>query len=314
MELNLKDLKILRILDQNVRASYKQIGKKTRLNKEVVQYRIKKLEEEQIIKGYWTLINFGFGFVYKILIKNKNLAKEKKQEFIEYVKNQKMVSWFASTEGNFDFIMTIYAKNDHELVTFSNDIFQKYGKYFQEKHLLKSISVNITNDKYLYPNNKFIYNYKISLLSGKIPKNKIDEEILTSLSLNARSSFTEIGKKVNLTPEAVAYRIKKIKEEGFITGFKTRLNFEKIGLSYYHLFISLQNQESKKTILSYYKLYSHCNSTMEHLGYYDLHLEFILPNEKIQETIDDFMLKFGDSVTSYELIRIREEHLINILR
>ena len=243
-----------------------------------------------------------------------SITKEKKQEFIEYVKNQKMVSWFASTEGNFDFIMTIYAKNDHELVTFSNDIFQKYGKYFQEKHLLKSISVNITNDKYLYPNNKFIYNYKISLLSGKIPKNKIDEEILTSLSLNARSSFTEIGKKVNLTPEAVAYRIKKIKEEGFITGFKTRLNFEKIGLSYYHLFISLQNQESKKTILSYYKLYSHCNSTMEHLGYYDLHLEFILPNEKIQETIDDFMLKFGDSVTSYELIRIREEHLINILR
>ena len=47
--IDIKDLAILRELDQDVRASSAQIGRKVRLSKEVVQYRIKKLEQEKII-------------------------------------------------------------------------------------------------------------------------------------------------------------------------------------------------------------------------------------------------------------------------
>ena len=101
--LDAKDLAILRILDQDVRASFTEIGRKTRLSKEVVQYRIKKLEEEKIITGYWTFIKYLQGTVYKVLIKNRNLAGQKEKEFIEFVRNHKIVSWFAKTQGNFDY-------------------------------------------------------------------------------------------------------------------------------------------------------------------------------------------------------------------
>ena len=84
--LDAKNLAILRILDQDVRSSFTEIGKRARLSKEVVQYRIKKLEEEKIITGYWTFIKYLTGAVYKVLIKNRNLAGEKKKEFIEFVK------------------------------------------------------------------------------------------------------------------------------------------------------------------------------------------------------------------------------------
>jgi len=45
-------------------------------------------------------------------------------------------------------------------------------------------------------------------------------EILTNLQENARASFAEIGRKVGLTPPAVAERIKKMEDAGILTGYK----------------------------------------------------------------------------------------------
>jgi len=59
MKLGLKDRKILYELDLNSRQSFQKIGKKVRLSKESVFYRIKKLEEEGIIQRYSTMVDVG---------------------------------------------------------------------------------------------------------------------------------------------------------------------------------------------------------------------------------------------------------------
>ena len=120
--LDTKDLAILRVLDKDVRASYSEIGRKTRLSKEVVQYRIKKLEDEKIITGYWAIINQRYASVYKVLIKNRSLSGEKKQEFIQFASKHKIVSWFAETEGNWDFIMTITSRTDEDFIEFFKEL------------------------------------------------------------------------------------------------------------------------------------------------------------------------------------------------
>lgn len=53
---------------------------------------------------------------------------------------------------------------------------------------------------------------------------KIDDlnwRILKYLQENARESFANIGRKVGLTPPAVAERVKKMEDLGVITGYKT---------------------------------------------------------------------------------------------
>ena len=57
VQLDLKDRKNLYHLDLNCRQSNTQIGKKAGLSRQVVEYRIKRMEEEGIIKGYWTNID-----------------------------------------------------------------------------------------------------------------------------------------------------------------------------------------------------------------------------------------------------------------
>ncbi|MGD0549668.1 MAG: winged helix-turn-helix transcriptional regulator [Candidatus Bathyarchaeia archaeon] len=58
-----------------------------------------------------------------------------------------------------------------------------------------------------------------------------DLKILAELVENAKSSFVDIGKKLDLHPNVVAYRVNKLERLGIIKDYTTRLDLEKLGLS-----------------------------------------------------------------------------------
>lgn len=55
--------------------------------------------------------------------------------------------------------------------------------------------------------------------------------ILTELQMNARITTVELGKRINLSAPAVAERIRKLEEEGYIKGYRTVVDFDKLGLT-----------------------------------------------------------------------------------
>lgn len=58
-----------------------------------------------------------------------------------------------------------------------------------------------------------------------------DLKILAELVENAKSSFVDIGKKLDLHPNVIAYRVNKLERSGIIRDYTTRLDLEKLGLS-----------------------------------------------------------------------------------
>jgi Lrp/AsnC family leucine-responsive transcriptional regulator len=54
--------------------------------------------------------------------------------------------------------------------------------------------------------------------------------LLCALQEDARSSYAELGRRVGLTPPAVADRIRRLEIAGIITGYHAALNPEKLGL------------------------------------------------------------------------------------
>lgn len=70
-----------------------------------------------------------------------------------------------------------------------------------------------------------VYNEKKELDS-------LNWQILDELQKNARISFRQLADKVNLSPTAVIERVKRMEEEGIITGYTATVNPRKIG---YHL-------------------------------------------------------------------------------
>lgn len=55
-------------------------------------------------------------------------------------------------------------------------------------------------------------------------------QILQALQDDARLSFAELGRRVGLSPPAVAERVHKMEEAGIITGYRAQVNAQKIGL------------------------------------------------------------------------------------
>ncbi|MFE6685079.1 Lrp/AsnC family transcriptional regulator [Streptomyces sp. NPDC057743] len=58
-----------------------------------------------------------------------------------------------------------------------------------------------------------------------------DWRILSELQANARITFSELGRRVALTPPAVAERVRRMEQCGIIEGYRTRVNLPGLGLS-----------------------------------------------------------------------------------
>jgi len=64
----------------------------------------------------------------------------------------------------------------------------------------------------------------------QVSTDSTDLKILAELVENAKSSFVDIGKKLELHPNVIAYRVNKLERLGIIKDYTTRLDLEKLGL------------------------------------------------------------------------------------
>ncbi|HEY9728704.1 MAG TPA: Lrp/AsnC family transcriptional regulator [Chroococcales cyanobacterium] len=55
-------------------------------------------------------------------------------------------------------------------------------------------------------------------------------QLLQALQQDARLSFAELGRRVELSPPAVAERVRRLEDAGIITRYRAEVNPEKVGL------------------------------------------------------------------------------------
>jgi len=68
---------------------------------------------------------------------------------------------------------------------------------------------------------------KIALI-GK-PIDKTDHILLSALQDDARASYAELGRRVGLTPPAVAERVRRLEQSGVISGYHAQVDLKKAG-------------------------------------------------------------------------------------
>jgi Lrp/AsnC family leucine-responsive transcriptional regulator len=66
-------------------------------------------------------------------------------------------------------------------------------------------------------------------LQTERPLDGIDWRILAELQADGRLSFNELGRRVNLSPPAVADRVRRLEERGVIVGYQARVDPARAG-------------------------------------------------------------------------------------
>ena len=131
IKLDKKDKEILLELDMNARIPLTQLARKVRLSPQTTKYRMRQLEEKEIIKKYVTFFDvYKFGYLYyRVYFRYENVRPEYEKKIIDYFKENKNVIWHISTTGRWDLEVLFVARN---FIHF-NDLLKKCYEKFPGK-------------------------------------------------------------------------------------------------------------------------------------------------------------------------------------
>lgn len=109
---------------------------------------------------------------------------------------------------------------------------------------------------------------------------KTDQKILAELDFDCRQSNQQIGKKVGLSKEVVKYHIDKLIQTGVIIKFHSVINYFKLGIVKYKLYLRLTNinPEKLEEIAQYFFKHPKTEWVALTSGKWDLIVGFLVKN------------------------------------
>ncbi len=314
IKLDLKDRKLLYELDSNSRESCSRIGKKIGLSSEVVNYRIKRLEKEEIITQYQLIVNLSTLSIlqFKICLSFQHIKSEELKNKIEELKKIDAIKWIISSKGNWDLILSCETDSMENIDELKNQILTKFGKHINKKALSILIEAQTYNRDYLIEDKSLLSDSRIIMKKSNLAKiDDLDYKILKSLADNARKPIIDIASELKQTVRVINYRIKQLEKNKIILGYKIALNYEKLGLKFFKIFIYLDNpkEEKIKSLITYLKQNKNAIHHVKVLGNWDLEPEFeVYSEEEFNKILQEIKDQYSDIIKNLEIITISKEH------
>jgi DNA-binding Lrp family transcriptional regulator len=124
-----RDRRILYWLDMDARVSNAGLAKRAGLSCEVARYRVRRLERERVIKGYFALIDVTrLGFLsFRTYIKFQGMSSQDEDRFVSYLKAKPEVGWFTFVQGQWDAVVIVWAQDIYGFERFWLDLVQRFG-------------------------------------------------------------------------------------------------------------------------------------------------------------------------------------------
>ena len=241
--LDKKDLKILFELDKNSRVSINELAKKTRLSRDIVAYRIKQLERNEIIKKYISIIDFSkIGYqIVRLYLKLQNITPEIEEQIIDFFVKLKNILTVYKIDGYYDLAVGFLVKDLH---TYQHDyerFLAKFRRYVKEKNF--SVFLDYIHFHRNYLTDKEHYDLT-SISTGSFLPFKYDKKDLELLSLikeDARISLLDLAKRLKITPNGVKYKLRNLEKNKVIVAYKLLFDSSKLGYEYYKVDLELED-------------------------------------------------------------------------
>jgi DNA-binding Lrp family transcriptional regulator len=320
VRIDLKDQKIIYQLSLDARQNSSKIAKKVGLSQQLVDYRIRRLEKLNVIRGYYTCIDISkIGYsIFKIYIKLQNLDEKKENEMIKDLSKNPNITWVGTCDGIWDMYLVIWSKNVFQFNDIFTEINNKYSFYFSKKSIIANTKVIQFMRKHLAPSKELIDYSKIEWAGeiSEVELDQIDFQLLLTISQNARMTDSEIAEKLNVSRKVIAYRIKKLIEQRIIYGFKTLLNGDLLNFKTYKVFLTIQSltPEKEKTLISYLNHHPNVIELVYCMGNWELELDIESPSiEENHNLIRHLRDKFTNVIRESEIMLMYKSYKYDYL-
>jgi DNA-binding Lrp family transcriptional regulator len=314
-KLDVKDRKILYELDIDSRQSFSQLGKKVGLHKDVVAYRVKKLQEKGIIKNFYLDIS-GYKLGYykiKFYYNFQFITPEIKQDIIEYLVKSPYTDVVHSAEGQYDLVVICEVENIPNFYNIWSSVINKYRDFFSNQifcihnKLIEYKRIFLLDEKFDKKEDRIIFVESSS--DEKVDIDSLDKKILELLAPNSRIKTVDIAEKLHSTVNTINSRINTLVKTGVIQRYTINIDWPKIGYQWFKADVVLKDLEKRQKIVEYIENNPNLLHRIASLGYVDLELTFALNNaNQLHQIMENLALKFPDSIKNYKYFSITKTH------
>jgi Lrp/AsnC family transcriptional regulator, leucine-responsive regulatory protein len=136
----------------------------------------------------------------------------------------------------------------------------------------------------------------IGELQESVKLDLVDKKILYELDLNGRITFSDIGKKIKLSKQAIKERIKRLEKKGVIKQYFALIDIHRLGHTFYRLDLRFQNLSELKEqeIIKYILKLPKVIWVAEIHGKWDLAIVFLTKDVlEIDNNIKNIVWKFN---------------------
>lgn len=303
------DRRILFELERNARISDVKLAKLTKKSKDTIRYRIRKLEENNIITEYKTWIDFT-KLKYRtvtIYLKTKNIAQsihKLKQESI----SDPRTYWIGLGYGFWNIGITYFVKTNEEILKIKQQLQERFGDIIVQTDIVFLTNLGIQEKKFLKKTTAGLTFFTEKTVHEEI--DKLSKQILSQLYSNARRSLAKIAHELNTSVDKVKSRVKSLVKKGIIARFSARINYNKLGFEYYKTHIYLKNKKAFQKIYSYIENTTDMINVVKQIAPWDI--EIVQFNTNFQEytaSIARFNKEFQDDIEKTEFSAMYEDIL-----
>lgn len=305
--LDYRDKKILAELEMNARETHASLARKLRISKQAIGSRIESLEKNDFIQGYNAIIDLNkLGkIIYVVYIKTTRMSSKVERQWFEEIQKNKQVIAVGKNAGRWDMTIVISAQTNLELDSILKKIISNRADLIKEKLITSEIESSYFNMKII--ENSKDFQFSTSLKKGEVSIDDTEEKLIELLSKNCRASLVELAGKLNMSANGVKNRIQILEKKGVIIGYKTKINYEKLGFIHFRVFLKLKKLESEdyKLIKEFLKQRGNIESVSRYMGYADVDFRCYVKNIfELYKLIADIKDKFLQNVIEIDSIPI----------
>jgi DNA-binding Lrp family transcriptional regulator len=245
----------------------------------------------------------------------QNVDVSKEKEIMEYAAKHKSIGWIVNTRGPWDLVFVIWAQTIPDFKEVVDEISYKYGNYFKEKYVSIATKVYHFKHNYIYD----AKDYSELIVGGNKNIESYDEtdlKILGLLAKDGRISTLAIAKKLDVTPNGIKYRMRKLRNKGIIQGYRPYIDLTKLGFQRFKVILLLKDltQQKMMKLIEFLRCEPYVVYVTEAVGHSDLEFEIDVENSsQLHEFMNQIRVEFADTLKDYQTCMTYSEIGINYL-
>ncbi len=309
-----KDKLILFELLQNCRQPLTKIAKAVRLPQQTVSYRIKKMEDEGIIKKYTININYPkLGFSrHSLYLDLHSINAKEVNDYLKHLTSIREVSCCYMLHGvsQWKVYVSVWTKNIERYDEIQTKIITKFRKYLKNYLSFQSVKSWTYFARCLNTKKNGAVDIKESPQNFELKD--IEWKLIDKLRKNANTPIIQLAKELKTTANTIIRKIKYLKEHKIIERYYPIIDINKIGLKEYTFISRIDPSYTPQLnkLLEYAEKDKRFAIVIKAVGYVNLYYAFYVQTDaelrEITSKIDKILGR-----GALETYRIEVEEMIN---